>query len=449
MIGRTRLLNTLHSVVKLSKADQTVVSAWSVSRRIMRFAFEKIHQDLAQEDLDLYIKVVVDGRVGVACANSLQLSTLKHALRAAQEIARHSPKHQGSLVLPKPHPVPSVTTHFPETARLAPVERVERIQSLFHLAKGCGAQLAGSFLSGEEEFAVATSSGIRRYQPMTVAALKLVAIGPTVSGFASSVSRNVRDLDMELTLERALKKCLTRERPADLPLGAYTVLLEPEAVGELLTWLGFLAFGAKAVHERTSFLAGRMGERLMGRNITITDDGTDPAGLPMPFDFEGVARQPVTLIDRGIARGLVYDTHYARLFDAASTGHAQPPDDVEGPQPSHLGIAAGATPMEQLLGRIDRGILVTRFHYVNGLLNPREALMTGLTRDGTFLIERGRLSAPLPNLRFTQSILEALNQVEAISRERRLVADPTQEFGAVLAPALLLRRFTFTGKSKE
>ena len=448
MIGRTRLLDTLKSVVRLSKADQTLVSAWSVSRRIMRFAFEKIHQDLAQEDLDLYIKVIVDGRVGVACANSLSLPTLKQALRSAMEIARHAPKHQGPLTLPKPQAVAALTTHFADTARLAPRQRVEQIQQLFHLAKGCGAALAGSLLSGEEEFAVASSSGVARYQPMTVAALKLVALGPTVSGFASSVSRNVRELDLELTLERALMKCLTKERPADLPLGADTVLLEPEAVGELLTWLGYLAFGAKAVHERTSFLAGRMGERLMGRNITIYDDGTDPQGLAIPFDFEGVPRRRVILIERGTARGIVYDTHYGRLFDAASTGHAPPPDDVEGPQPSHLMLAAGDTPLEQLIGRIDRGILVTRFHYVNGLLNPREALMTGLTRDGTFLIERGRLSSPLPNLRFTHSILEAFNHVEAISRERRLVADPSQELGCAVMPAIHLAAFKFTGRSE-
>jgi len=148
-----------------------------------------------------------------------------------------------------------------------------------------------------------------------------------------------------------------------------------------------------------------------------------------------------------VATGIVYDTAYGERFNQPSTGHALPPDEVEGPLPLHLAMAPGRTSLEAMIRKCRRGLLIPRFHYVNGLLNPREALMTGLTREGTFLIEHGKLTTPVTTLRFTQSLLEAFKQVLGVSKERRVVADPNQDMGCALMPALHLASFKFTGRS--
>ena len=234
-----------------------------------------------------------------------------------------------------------------------------------------------------------------------------------------------------------------------LPLGTYEVILEPEAVAELMEWLGSIAFGAKSVEKRTSFLAGRMGEQVMDRRVTILDHGNEPRSLRLPFDFEGTPKQQVLLIDRGQAAGIVYDAAYGQRFGHPSTGHGMSADDVEGPMPLHLAMLPGTTSTAQMVRACSRGLLIPRFHYVNGLLNPREALMTGLTREGTFLIEDGKLVAPVTTLRFTQSIVEALRHVAGISKERRLVADPSAGLGCALMPTVHLKRFHFTGRSES
>ena len=155
------------------------------------------------------------------------------------------------------------------------------------------------------------------------------------------------------------------------------------------------------------------------------------------------------LIDRGKAAGIVYDSVYGERFGQTSTGHAMPPDEVEGPFPLHLGMTPGRATREGMIRACKRGLLIPRFHYVNGLLNPREALMTGLTREGTFLIEDGKVTAPVKTLRFTQSLLEAFSRVRGVSAERRLIAEPSQELGCAMMPTLHLAAFKFTGRSES
>ena len=185
----------------------------------------------------------------------------------------------------------------------------------------------------------------------------------------------------------------------------------------------------------------------MDRAITLTDDGTQPDALPLPFDTEGYPRQPVTLIGNGRALGVVCDSAYGAKIGMPSTGHAVGLDETEAPMPLNLHLAAGSDSFESLLQGCVRGLYVPRFHYVNGFLNPREGLMTGLTREGAFLIKDGRLDMPVTTLRFTQRVPEAFSAVLGLTRERRLIADPNIGLGSVLAPAVRLARFAFTGHS--
>ena len=179
--------------------------------------------------------------------------------------------------------------------------------------------------------------------------------------------------------------------------------------------------------------------------VTIWDDGTDPAGLPMPFDYEGVGKQRVMLLERGVCRDVVYDAQTAARAGRRSTGHGLPAPNTWGPFPINMFMAPGDTPREDLVAGMERGLLVTRFHYTNPV-HPKLAIVTGMTRDGTFLVEGGRIVAPVRNLRYTQSYLEALAGVEAVSRERRLVKGM---LGGALVPAVRIASWTFTGTTRH
>ena len=449
MIGDSRLLAALSKLVKRTKADGVSACAHAKTRRVFRFAYDAIHQNLVQESVGVTVKVIQDHRVGVASADTLEQESLSRCVRAATEIAKHSPPQDELPALPANSRIRAMEDYVPATVRISAATCVSTLKRLFHLCKGAGASLAGSLVIGEDEFAVVNSASVSCYAASTIAGAKLVTMYRQLCGYASGVHRHVDQLDLEALLKRSLRQSLHQQEPLTLPVGTYEVILEPEAVAELVTWLGYIAFGAKSVEERTSFLAGRMGERVMDRRLTIYDDGNDPHSLRMPFDFEGTPKQHVVLIDQGNATGIVYDSTYGARFGHPSTGHGMSPDEVEGPLPLHLAMAAGTARVSDMIRACKRGLLIPRFHYVNGLLNPREALMTGLTREGTFLIEEGKLTAPITTLRFTQNLLEAFSHVRGVSKERRLIAEPSQELGSAVMPTLHLAKFKFTGRSES
>lgn len=462
LLGPSRMMAALEEAAKKSPADQTLIAAERTSRTTLRFAAERIHQNFHEEEVTVWVKVARDGRMGVATTCSLSSDSLRRAIDSGLSIAQVSTKQVPPAFSTAPSKIktPKLTTYFPETVHEPLSKSIEMIRQLWKRSGRLKMDLAGSFVVGEDELAVAGCQGLVQYQPFSMMGLRLVANQGTASparpetasrggsGFAAQASRNIRTIVPEELERRAWDFCRMNKNPKAIPLGKYDVLLEPEAVAELLEWLSYIGFGAKQVTEATSFMTGRMGERLMHPNISIVEDGSDPEGFPVPFDYEGVPKQKVTLIDRGVAKGIVYDSQYARLHRGHSTGHALSYDEFEGPLASNLFMAAGDTPHAELLKKMRRGLWISRFHYISGLLKTKAALMTGLTRDGTFLIENGKVAGAVKNLRFTQSILEAFSKVAGISRERQLVADPGQGFSAQVVPALLIKDFTFTGQTQ-
>ena len=450
LLGRPRLLAALTTAARRAKADRTLIACQRGAQTTLRFADGRFHQTFYAESVDVWVKVACDGHVGVATTNAVSPDALRSAVQAAIAMAHVGGRRTLAEVPATPmiRAVPPLATYVSETARRPIAGTIQALHDLWSRTGRAGYGLAGSFTAGEEELAIAGSDGLARYQPFTVAGVKLVATRGKASGYAAATSRDIARLDLDVVAERAVRLARANAAPRDLRLGRHDVILEPEAVAELLEWLGYIAFGAKALAERTSPLAGRLGDRLMSPTISISDDALHPQGLSVPFDYEGVPKQRVALIERGAAAGVVYDTAYGARYHQPSTGHGMPYDETEGPLPMHLTVTAGTTPRAEMERRLGDGLVVSRFHYVNGLLDTRRALMTGLTRDGTFLVRRGKVVGAVKNLRFTQSVLEAFSQVAALSRERRLIADPGSGLGSVLAPAMLLRGFTFTGKTQ-
>jgi predicted Zn-dependent protease len=267
-----------------------------------------------------------------------------------------------------------------------------------------------------------------------------------LTGYADAISCDIDAIDPHAVADRAVSKCALNRDPQPLPTGRYVTVLEEIAVADLLRFLARLGLSAQAVQEGRSFAVGKMGQKVCGENFSLWDDATDPRGLALPFDWEGVPTQRLSLIAEGVLKGLAYDSRSAAKEGRTSTGHAT--SQIAGfgmpwPAPTHLFIAPGHTPRDELIAGIERGVLVTRFHYTH-CPDPQRVVATGTTRDGTFLIEEGRIAGALRNLRFTQSVLDAFSNVEALSSTPELHRDWWGS-AAHYVPAMRIRDFQFTG----
>lgn len=410
---------------------------------LTRFANSRIHQNVAEHDAALRLRVVRDGRTGVASTNRLDDDGVRSAAQRASAIAERAAPNPEAAGMARPQGSPSPTLGYEEaTARADPGLRAAGARSVIAAADGAGLEASGAFTTEVATVAIGSSAGVRSHHTGTQAKLVTVMMGDDgASGYALASGSDVGEIDAAAVGAEAADRGRRTAGAIDLEAGAYDVVLEPYAVGNLLEYLSWVSFGALAVEEGRSFMT--LGERVMGENISIWDDGNDPAGIPATIDFEGVPKQRVAIVTDGVATGLVHDSATARRAGVTSTGHGLPQPNTIGPLAWNLFVGAGDATRASLLAGIERGLWVTRFHYVN-IVHPRRAILTGMTKDGTFLVEDGRVVAPVRNLRFTQSVPEAFSRVDAIGADTKLVA-PEYSGIQCRVPAMRIRGFTFTG----
>jgi predicted Zn-dependent protease len=408
---------------------------------LTRFANNYIHQNVAESNHELRVRAVVGKRIGVATTNRLDDNSLRNVAEQALAIALLQPENPEFHSLPIPEPLRPAPGYSETTARFTPEERARRVEIIVRLAKERGLESAGAFSTTTNYVAAANSLDVFAYEPRTESECHAVIMADAQgSGYTQRMATDASTLDFEQMAREAVEKAERSRNPIDIELGEYPVVLDAYAVADMLQNLVFMGLSATAMQEERSFMNGQMGKQLVNSLVTIYDDGHDPAGLPQSFDFEGVPKQRVVMIDHGVANAVVYDSFTAMREGAINTGHALPAPNTYGPLPLNTMMAAGDASMETLLKGVERGIYVTRFHYTN-TVHPVKTLFTGMTRDGTFLIEHGELTRPVKNLRFTQSILDALRDVQAIGSERIQCTD----YLPVVAPALRTARFNFTG----
>lgn len=443
MLGIDKVRELTRQVLAFSKADQTEAIFMGADSALTRFANSYIHQNVAESNAEIRVRVVYGKKIGVASTNNLAPDALKSTVDTARAIAQLQREHPEFKSLPAPQPIQPVEAYVERTANFTPEQRAQVVNVLCKKAREKGVVAAGAFSTASAEIAVANSLGVFAYHPGTVASLNTVMTADTGSGYAEFTHPDVGQVNAEALANEAIGKALQARHPIALEPGDYTVLLEEYAVTDILTFLAFLSFSALAVQEERSFMRGKIGEKVMGENITLWDDGLSPDVIALPFDFEGVPRQKVTFVENGIARGVVYDTATAQREGKASTGHSLPAPNTMGPYAMHMFLAPGSTPKREMIKNVERGIWVTRFWYTR-VVHPMQVLITGMTRDGTFLIENGEVTRPVKNLRFTTSYLDALNNVKAISRETKL---SYSDWGSASrrVPALLVEGFRFTG----
>ncbi|HEX9122873.1 MAG TPA: TldD/PmbA family protein [Actinomycetota bacterium] len=411
---------------------------------LTRFASSAIHQSTSSEDTGLRVRVVKGGRIGVAATNDFSSEGARRAAESAREmveVAAPDPLFPG---LAPPAPVPEGDRYDEATASTTPEERAEGVAQLVARC-GEGFTAAGAYETNAAEVAVANTEGQFCWAPSTQASLTTVISGGDGGhGFAEIFAAATREVDPEAVARRAADKAVRSQRPRDLDPGRYTVVLEPSAVSTLVGFLAWIGFGGRALLEERSCFSGKQGQPVVADEVTIYDDASSPLTLGIPFDFEGVPRRRVDLVKDGVFLDAVYDLRTAKQAGTQTTGHALPAPNPEGPFPLNLFMEPGQASLEELVAGTERGVLVTRFHYSN-VVHQVESTITGMTRDGTFWIEDGEVRHPVKNLRFTQSILEALSNTAEIGRATELAS----EFflSASRVPALRIGSFNFTGRS--
>jgi PmbA protein len=440
-MGSDRLLEVVEVALGTGGADDVEALVYRQAGGLTRFASSRIHQSAWREDLWVRVRVVVDGnRVGTATVHAADADAVRRTARRAAEVAATMPPDPGYPGMPGPAPYPEAGRHDQATADADPATRAGLVAGVIRRLPA-GVTAAGACETRELEIALANTRGVRAAGATTAASFSILADAGSGTGWAEGTEPALADLDVAALGERAARKAVDSLDPRELPPGAYPVVLEPNAASVMVQWLGWLGFGAKAYDEGRSFLVGRLGQRVCSPLVTIVDDATAADTIGVGFDFEGVPKRRVTLIDEGVAASLVYDFRAATGHGVEPTGHGLPAPSAEGALPMHLAMLPGQTPQAELVAGLERGLLVTRFHYTN-LVNLMDTTITGMTRDGTFWVEDGKVVGAVRNLRFTQSILDALSSVRAVGAETELAAE--DGYGAARAPALAIDRFSFS-----
>ncbi len=446
MIGKDKLFATFEKVAKSSRADETEIVFVGNNSGLTRFANSTIHQNVNESNSTIYLRTVIGKKIGVSSTNSLAQSDLKAALRNSFEIAKYQRDNEYFPGLPGPENYASIETYFDSTAKFSPTDRARQIKKIFVRANRRKFTTAGSFATGDGEIAVFNTNGVRCYQQLTSASLGIIAMSDSSSGFSTGLSRQVEKIDAVALADVAVEKAFISKKPKPIEAGDYEVILEPAAVSALFEWVNYIGFGSKTFIDKTSFLSENIGRKVMDESISVYDDANDNSAIALPFDFEGVPKKKIYFIKDGIGKGVAFDRNTGNREGVPSTGHALTANQHgEGGLPLNLFVESGDKSREQMIASVKKGILVTRFHYINGFIDTPRAVLTGMTRDGTFLIEDGKIKHGVKNLRFTDSMLRAFSGVKGISADRKLIPSWWDSVGCISAPTIHLDSFKFTG----
>lgn len=446
----TDALDLAGQAVAAAEADGAEAVVQTERSGFARFAGSEVHQPTLIENVTIFLRVIRGRRAGTAVGNRFDTEGLRDLARRAGEAADASADDPDLVEPAGASVVPEVEAHDEQTAALGAADQAQLAAAAIDAAGNT--PVYGFFTSGVSTVAVATSAGFGREQRSTDATALALAATEDASGYAEQTSWAVRDVDPAEVARDAAELAGRTAQAGELQPGSYRAVLGPFALGELLQYFAEDTFSGLALLEERSYLVGRLGERCFDEKVSIADDALDPRGLPKSFDFEGVPKQRVPLVENGVLRGAVWDrASAARAGDSVRTTGNAPPPGVRrwGPSPFALSVAGGeAESVDDLVDLVGDGIYITRLHYL-GVVEPRQGILTGMTRDGTFRIRDGKLAEPLANLRFTVAVPDVLADVPGLTRETTL-ANQSAFYGerfayGALVPALATSRFDVTG----
>ena len=438
-----RRIASVLRLARLAGADEAEVQIDETIDALTRFANNAVHQNVAEKGLTISVRTVVDGRTSRVTTNRLDEDSLRAAVESSLQLAASQPKIAGLLPVPGPQRYRKVNRVSRETAEVTPEDRARAVRKASDLAIRNGQVAAGIFSTGQSQLALGNSRGLFAAYRNTHAEFSITMQDEGAASWAKANACNVRDFDPQGLAVRASEKARMARQPQELAPGKHTVILEPAAVLDLVGFL-FYDFSATAVEDQRSCLTGRLGKPLFGNNISISDDAYHPLQMGAPFDGEGLPRQQVALVREGVPRNLVYSRSSARKAGKKPTGHGFALPNEYGEAPMNLVFGGGKSSVEEMVASTDRGLLVTRVWYIREV-DPYEKVMTGMTRDGLFLVENGKVVSSVRNFRFNQSLIDLLRNVVALGPSRRTTAEEAFE---MVVPAMKVTGFHFTEPTK-
>jgi PmbA protein len=467
MLTRDQAAIIFDRIRKLSSADEVEVLFSGGNFALTRFANNTIHQNVAEENHVVSVRTAFGGRTARATTNKFDDDSLRRAVESSEALAKV--QHPDPDLLPMPdsreaagetgessHPALAVPgRHYAETAAITPQLRADRVKRIVEVAQKHKLTTAGIFSSSDSVEGIFNSRGLSDWHTQTLAEVSITMLGADSSGWQKANSPDVTNLDSLALAETAAKKAFDSTHPAEIPAGKYTVILEPAAVLDIVGFM-FWDYSGVAILDQRSFLTGRIGSQLFGDNITIWDDVAHPLQTGSPFDGEGMRRQRLPLVENGVVKRVVYARATAEKMKRseqrdkagpiAPTGHGFALPNETGEMPFNIVFAAPKNPqtLEQMIASTERGVLVTRLWYIREV-EPYEKIVTGMTRDGTFLVENGRVQQGVRNFRFNESLIHMLSSVEAMSVPLRSSGEESFD---MVVPAMKIRDFNFTEVTK-
>jgi PmbA protein len=414
------------------------ISLASTADSLTRFANNEIHQNVSERATSLSVRAIVDKKTARASTNRLHRDGIQAVVDEAIALTRAS--EPSDLLALYEDPTICDGQHYSQpAAECTPAQRAAGVADAIGVVESHGQVAAGIYSTAQNVEVLMNSRGMFRYYFDTLTQFSITAMAGDSSGWAKATSSVHQDVSPVKLATQAAEKATRSRNPREIPPGKYTVILEPAAVLDLVGQI-FMDFSGTAIVDQRSFLNDRLGEKLFGSNITIYDDAAFPLQTGAPFDGEGVPRRALNLVKEGVPRQVAYSRLAARKAEAEPTGHGFPLPNEHGEAPVNIVIAGGSTSIDEMIASTPNGILVTRFWYIREV-EPYEKVMTGMTRDGTFLVKDGEIAGGLRNFRFNQSVVEMLRNVESLTASER---SSGEEAFDMVVPGMKVNNFFFT-----
>jgi len=466
MLTKEQAADIFDRIRKFSSADEIEVLFSGGRFALTRFANNTIHQNVAEENHTVSVRTVFSGRTARASTNKFDADSLRSVVESSESLAKV--QHPDPDLLPMPdsreaggradksvRSTQPTSRHFAETAAITPQLRAAGVKKIVDVAQKHKLTTAGIFSSSESVEGIFNSRGLSEWHTQTLAEISITMLAADSSGWQKANSPDVADLDPLRMAEVAAQKTIDSAHPAEIPAGKYTVILEPAAVLDIVGFM-FWDYSGMAILDQRSFLTGRIGSKLFGDNITIWDDVAHPLQTGAPFDGEGMRRMRVPLVENGTVKRVVYarataermkrSEHKDKVGPIEPTGHGFALPNEMGEMPLNIVFAAPQNPQTfaQMIASTERGILVTRLWYIREV-EPYEKIVTGMTRDGTFLVENGQVRQGVRNFRFNESLIHMLSSVDAMSAPVRSCGEESFD---MVVPAMKVCDFNFTEVTK-
>jgi len=354
---RERMEEVCKKVLSFVRLEEAEVMVNASSGGLSRFANNTIEQNVNETGVSVTVRVMEKGRVGRASCNILDDGALERMVRAAEEMTKFVPEDKEALPLPEPQEYQRLEAFVEATANCTPKQRAEAVSGLLKKCRKEGVTAAGIVSSDASYLALANSNGLFAFQKVTEADYSVTVMTDGSAGWAREMGRDFTEIDFEGASERAFRKALDSRNPRDIEPGEYDVVLEPPAVGDLVMFLAWLTFGALPFIEGRSYFSGKLGEKVFDEKLNIDDDVYHPLSGGIPFDFEGMPRKKVTLVENGVAKAVVHSRKTAKKLNTETTGHGLPEPNTYGPIPLNLVVHPGDATLEEMIESTERGIL--------------------------------------------------------------------------------------------